>query len=263
MRSKLSLLRRGKPFVDTAKRTPFKNIFSRLSNHINQRMKDMPYLLPRGSEHILEVQVRHKPKQQATTIPHAPTKVVEPLKLVRILGSFLLLFFTTILPAQKPTPWPSPSEVISSDCTTLLDMDDDGEPYGYTLNEEWISINGEEFIGFWLHSRFFVPEKGIVLTIMDCGVTYDQVPNFGNRPITESSTPLQSFFTWKSKGVAAWSRHIGYSTAFVAGITDPSVLFLTGVSLSTAWHADTHLRWWEIPLDLLLSGAAYQLGYQL
>lgn len=256
----------------------------------------MPFIpLPRGGETILEVRILHKhTAREVHVLNKVPTKVVEPLKLRRISLPVILLvllsLFTGNLSAQEPTPFLEESELISGNCTTLLDLDDDITPYGSILNEEWTTIGVDTFVGFWQFQRFFVPSKGIALSFYDCGVTYEVVPSFGDKPIAENSRPVTNFFTWKSNSASQWARHIGYLTAGIAGYCGGQAEYLrftnglpihngdayhlnrdlslwglggTGIALSTSWFKDPNLKWWVIPVDIVASFVSYQLGKEI
>lgn len=211
---------------------------------------------------------------------------ISPSKLKKWAGKLglkvlILLLFAFPAFTQQPSLY---LDFPDSSCTTLLTYEDDSvelASMGYELNEEWVSIGTDTFPGFWLHERFFVPDRGIVLTIMDCGTTFDYVPDFGANQEPVYSSKWEKFVHTKSQPIATWSRIAGY--AFMAaggyfgsegerqrvinGLDSPAFhhnrdislacAFTAGTSFTLSWTKTPNLKWWEPVLDIGLGSALW------
>jgi len=200
----------------------------------------------------------------------------------RIVCSLLLAFTCLSGFTQQPSLY---LDFADTTCTTLLTYEDDTERLagmGYILNEEWVAIGTDTFDGFWLHERFYVPSRGIVLTIMDCGTVFDYVPNFGaNQAPTLYNSKWDKFLNTKSQQTATWTRILGYGLMglggylgsegerqrVVNGLDSPAFhtnrdlslasAFSAGASFTLSWGKTPNLKWWEPVLDATLGGALW------
>lgn len=192
------------------------------------------------------------------------------------------LLFWLPTQAQQPSLY---LDFPDTNCTQLLGPSHDSvalSNLGYELTEEWISIGTDTFTGFWQHERFFVPDRGIVLSIMDCGVTFDYVPHFGaNQEPTTYTSRWDKFIHTKSQPIATWSRIAGYGLMalggylgsegerqrVINGLDSPAFhvnrdlslacAFSAGATFTLSWTKTPGLKWWEPVLDIGLGSALW------